>query len=166
MFAERFRLDGTLQGLRVLELGAGTGVPSLTASALGAKVTASDKATTALALINAAADFQQQQQQGKGPLATTNIDLLDTKGQPLPADCDILVVTDLLFNHRLAVGVAERCIEAYRNGVGFMVASPPKRVGEKPFLDRLDIAGIRHSGFREVPLPECAKDIWPEVCGF
>lgn len=160
-FAERFR-DGTLRGVRVVELGAGTGVPSLTAALLGADVVCTDLAHTSLRLVEAAAAYQQAGiESSGGALRTQSLDLAQRKEQPLP-ECDLVIVTDLLFNDVLARHVAGRCIEAHRNGYGFMVASPPRRVGEKPFLAALDWAEVHHRGFQEIPLPTSAASIWPE----
>lgn len=50
--------DGTLDGLTVLELGAGTGVASYTAAALGATVIATDVAPLSLQLLEAGARMQ------------------------------------------------------------------------------------------------------------
>ena len=148
--------DGTLDGVTVLELGAGTGVASYTAAALGAKVIATDVAPLSLALLEAGAGLQVSNhaaQSGeaaapsvatptpfRGELKAQYFDVCDDSVE-LP-QCDILVSADMLYNPSLTAAVARRCIEAAeRYGAGLIITSPPGRSGEQRFLRLLELSG-------------------------
>src|SRR5579864_3303539 len=82
-------LPGRLDGLRVIELGCGLGVPSLVASARGARVTAVDWAADAIALLhtNAAANG----------LA---VDAQVRDWRALDGDFDLALAADVLYEAR------------------------------------------------------------------
>ena len=144
--------DGSLDGLTVLELGAGTGVASYTAAALGATVIATDVAPLSLALLDAGARMQVSNKHSsaeeccdrtpfRGSLESRLFDVCN-ESLDLPP-CDILVSADMLYNPVLTAAVARRCIEAVEvHGAGLLVTSPPGRSGEQRFLRLLEGSGV------------------------
>ena len=147
--------NGSLSDLRVLELGAGIGVPSLTAAALGADTRATDITELSLSLLAKGA----AQQDFEGAMETQLLDIMD-EDQALPS-CDLIISADMLYSIKLAEALAARCAEAYhRDGAGIIVTSPPGRVGEGRFLAALDKAGIPHTGFNDAILPTWADKLW------
>jgi len=151
--------NGALSGLNVVELGAGCGVPSFTAAALGASVTATDLAPLTCQLLHVSACHQTFEDNG-GAFGTMELDVADDD-TALPR-CDILVACDMLYHGWMAEALARRCIEAYeRDNAGLIVTSPPGRIGEGRFLALLDKAGVPHSGFEDAILPTWADKLWP-----
>lgn len=121
--------SGALEGARVLELGCGNGLCSLTAAALGAHtVLATDVSTEALALTARAAREQHL------TLETSTFDLSDRR-LVLPA-ADLVVAADLLYEHDLAVAVASRIAEAAARG-SWVVVGDQRRSGRDAFLRSL-----------------------------
>jgi predicted nicotinamide N-methyase len=90
-----------LDGLRVVELGCGLGVPSLVAAARGASVTATDWAQDAVALLgeNAAANELE--------LCVEARDWRD----PWPAQFDLALAADVLYEERNVQPLLERLRE-------------------------------------------------------
>ena len=121
-----------LRGLRVLELGAGTGIVSLLCSKRGAHVHATDVDEVALALVRAAAA-------GQGlTLETSAFDILGPASLP-PAD--VVVAADLLYEPALAAALARRVIEALARGSACIVGDPG-RTFRAGFERALTLAGL------------------------
>ena len=104
-----------LSGVQVVEVGAGTGLCSLTLAALGADVTATDIDKRALRLTSLAASENQ---------LSLRTQIFDVCGpEPLPM-CDLLVATDATYNDYLSEHLARRCAEALAAGGRVLVADP------------------------------------------
>jgi len=135
-----------LQGARVLEIGAGTGLCSLTAAACGAVVSATDYRDEPLALLSAAAR-QNEAELDRQPLQLTThlFDLLSD--EPLPKVeglwPTLLVAADILYFKSTATALAQRCVEALRGGCGAVLIGDCDRPGRGAFL-----AGLRERGVR------------------
>mmetsp|Transcript_35782 Transcript_35782/g.65474 ORF Transcript_35782/g.65474 Transcript_35782/m.65474 type:complete len:419 (-) Transcript_35782:321-1577(-) len=124
--------DGKLTGLRVLEIGAGTGLCAFTAAALGANAIASDYTPLSLQLLRAGADAQEAPWLFGGSVECVKFDVTDDQIALPP--CDLLVCADMLYEPKLAAAVARRCVEAVSTyGAGFILISPPGRGGEPRF---------------------------------
>mmetsp|Transcript_28741 Transcript_28741/g.37722 ORF Transcript_28741/g.37722 Transcript_28741/m.37722 type:complete len:328 (-) Transcript_28741:417-1400(-) len=117
---------------RLLEIGAGTGLVSLTALHFGGHVLATDVFSYSLELIEAASKLPSMAKL-RGRLETAIFDV--TSNQPLPS-ADIMVVSDLLYDRDIARTVAQRVWEASSRGISSIVADPG-REGRKDFLDEL-----------------------------
>lgn len=107
---------GPLAGKSVVEVGAGTGLVSMTAAMLGAAdVLATDRSAASLELIEAAAEAQ-----GLRQLRSSVFDLLDEQAV-LPERVDVAVAADLLYSEELAVAVARTCARLVRRGAALIV---------------------------------------------
>ena len=116
-----------------LELGAGTGLPSLAAARAGARVLATDRDATSLAYAAAAADDQGL------TLATAVFDVADFAA-PLPP-ADVVVVADVFVTDAVAAACGRRVGEALRRGSTCVVADA-RRSTRDAFL-----AALRAEGF-------------------
>jgi len=119
-------------GVNVVDAGAGTGLISLAAARRGAKVLALDHDPIALQLLAAAAARQSLR------VETMVFDL--TAGQPLPR-CDLLILSDLLYQRDFALVVAGRAVEAVRQGARVLVADPG-RIGRDAFRAAVAAHGL------------------------
>ena len=116
----------------VLELGAGTGLVSLTAALSGAKgVLATDYSLFSLSLVEKARDLQHVPISA-GILTTSYFDIKDLN-VPLPP-ADIVVIADLLYDKGLAVAAGKRVCEAYKRGSLVIVGNSPGRCGTADML--------------------------------
>lgn len=118
--------------LRVLDLGAGTGVVAVTAARLGARATAVDHDPFARAVIAEAARLAGVH------VAVADLDL--HSDEPLPA-ADLVVMADLLYEPELARSAARRTLEALEAGAEVLVADPA-RYGRAEFARMLEAAGV------------------------
>lgn len=116
-----------LLGLRVLELGCGTGLVSLACARAGAHVVATDVDETALE-----ATRQGATRAGLG--VETRVLDLQAPG-PLPA-ADLVVAADLMYEPALATALAARVAEALARGAR-VVLGDPGRVGRGAFVEEL-----------------------------
>jgi len=116
----------------VLDLGAGTGLATLTAARLGAYATAYDHDPFALRLVEEAARMQG--------LAVDTIHFDLHSPDPLPP-ADLITVADLFYDHDLADSVARRVVEHVLRG-GLALIGDPGRTASPTFLEHLDESGI------------------------
>jgi len=136
------------KGWIFLELGAGTGLLSLTAAARcgASKVIATDVSSTALEFCAAAADAQHL---SPPLLETRTFDVLSA--EPLPSGSstiDVLLLSDLFVTEELARAHAARVAEAAQSsGRPFVLVVDPGRSTRACFLDALDRHGVAHGGF-------------------
>jgi len=145
-------LAGELPGLvspgsTVLDLGAGTGLATLTAAHLGAWATAYDHDELALRLIEEAARSQGVE------VETALFDLHSREALP-PAD--LVVVADLFYDHDLAHAVARRVIAQVERG-GIALVADPGRVASADFhryLERRGLSGRFHTVEVSPPGPD------------
>ena len=110
-------------GLRVLELGAGTGLASATAARLGADVVATDVSDISLELLRRAAD---------GAFDVRRLDFTDADAVAALGDFDIIVAADTLYEEAIARATA-RVVRASR----CIVVDPGRPDGRRAFLDEL-----------------------------
>jgi predicted nicotinamide N-methyase len=139
-------------GMRVLDLGAGTGLAALTAARLGARASALDHDPFALRLIDRAARLQ-------GLAVETQLFDLYSEA-PLPP-ADLVAMADLLYEPALARAAGRRVLEQVTRG-GIAVVGDPGRRGRVDFLAVLAASGIRVS-FRTVRVRMPGEDRPTEV---
>lgn len=118
-----------LSGMRTVEIGAGTGLVSLSLAAAGAQALATDISSPALELIERAA-----RQQGL-PVTTARFDVRGDA--PLPP-CDLLVASDVLYTPPLADALAQRCVEALARGAYVAIGDPGRPEARESFLEALE----------------------------
>ena len=118
-------------GLRVLELGAGTGLASATAARLGAAVVATDVSDLSLELLRrAAADG--------GAFDVQRLDFTDADAVAALGDFDVVVAADTLYEEAIARATA-RVVRASRGAC--IVVDPGRPDGRRAFLDELGGVG-------------------------
>ena len=125
---------------RVIELGCGTGLPSLVAASLGASVVATDVSTLALQLLHAGWKGCHPQ---KGTLSSHIFDVTNY-AQPLP-DVDVLIASAVLYQADLAEAFGRRVIEACDAGAWVIIGDDTtgeRDGGRSIFLDIIKEAGI------------------------
>ena len=116
-------------GLKVLELGAGTGLASATAARLGADVVATDVSDISLELLRrAAADG--------GAFDVQLLDFTDSDAVAALGDFDIIVAADTLYEEAIARATA-RVARASRGAC--IVVDPGRPDGRRAFLDELGL---------------------------
>jgi len=154
-----------LKDSTVLEIGAGTGLVSITAALGGAKcVIATDYEPIPLTLLRYAATtlngvqcmedkFQQENHlmvetilgrvnsdriRNRTTNCTIQTQILDLRNltEPLPS-ADIVVAADVLYESATGIALAHRALEAYKRGSRFIVGDSPGRPGRIPFLNEL-----------------------------
>ena len=114
-------------GLRVPELGAGTGLASAAAARLGADVVATDVSDISLELLRrAAADG--------GAFDVQRLDFTDADAVAALGDFDIIVAADTLYEEAIARATA-RVVRASRGAC--IVVDPGRPDGRRAFLDEL-----------------------------
>lgn len=113
---------------RILELGAGCGLASLTAAYLGASVLASDFRQLPLELLRSAARRQGLQ------VRTIQLDINDLS-VPLPP-AEIVVASDVFYEKTTAEAMAHRVAEAFRRGSICLIADVG-RPNREAFLTQL-----------------------------
>lgn len=86
---------GSLRGIRLLEVGAGPGLVSLTAAKLGATVVATDIADVSLRLLEAAA------------IPGMEVRKLDVTKKGWTKDFDVVAASDMLYDRGLAIALGE-----------------------------------------------------------
>eukprot|EP00435_Cladocopium_sp_Y103_P021463 s660_g5.t1 len=154
-------------GVRLLELGCGSGLPSLCALALGAHVVATDLEELPLQLLKAAFEAQEL----PGELETQQLDVLSAVGSSrssmkCPSDVerfDVIVCSDCLYKSEVARSIAVligRALLAYP--MTRIVVTDANRQGRQDFLSELDqilglsLAGATAPHFQAVPVPAWA----------
>ena len=126
---------GTLAGVRLLELGCGSGVASLAARRLGADVVAVDASANALELLKMGVDAQGA---APGSLASARLDFTDEAAMAaLFAEhdrFDAVVAADVLYDQKIAAGVGaalrRRCPPA-----ALLLVDPGRTHGRRRFLE-------------------------------
>ena len=152
----------SLAGVRVLELGCGTGVCSLAAAARGATVLATDVEPVALCLVRRAAAEQQIATLQTAPFDAMCAEaaLPTVEGGP----AELLVMSDLFVTPGLATALAARAVEATRSGTTVLVVDPG-RPTRRDFVAALQAA----QGSTAAPASRpCFRDVadaaaWSEV---
>ena len=117
--------DG-VAGLRILELGAGTGLASAAAARLGADVVATDVSEISLELLRRAA--------ADGAFDVQLLDFTDSDAVAALGDFDIIVAADTLYEEAIARATA-RVVRASRGAC--IVVDPGRPEGRRAFLDEL-----------------------------
>ena len=113
-------------GLKVLELGAGTGLASAVAARLGADVVATDVSDLSLELLRRAAEA--------AAFDVRRLDFTDTDAVAALGEFDIIVAADTLYEEAIARATA-RVVRASR----CIVVDPGRPDGRRAFLDELGV---------------------------
>ena len=117
--------DG-VAGLRILELGAGTGLASATAARLGADVVATDVSELSLELLRRAAET--------AAFDVQRLDFTDATAVAALGHFDVVVAADTLYEEAIARATA-RVVRASRGAC--IVVDPGRPDGRRAFLDEL-----------------------------
>lgn len=153
--------------LRMLELGCGSGLPSLCALALGVEVVATDLEELPLLLLKAAYDAQEL----PGHLEVQQLDVLaaistSRSSSTCPSDVqrfDVIVCSDCLYKSAVARAIGlliGRALLSYP--MTRIVVTDANRQGRNDFLDELDsvlglsLAGAKPPYFQAMPVPTWA----------
>lgn len=130
----------------LLELGTGTGLVSLTCAMGGAKlVIATDYESLPLQLLDYAAKHLNPNSQNQ--LVCRFFDICDDE-LDLP-QVDILLAADVLYEPRTGRGMAQRVVQALKQGTRVIVGDSPGRAGRAVFVQELTKLGVP-SDFRKV----------------
>ena len=147
-----------LEGLRILELGTGTGLVSIAAVLAGATVTATDYEPLALTLVDyAATKFHSV------TLTTTLLDMCDYN-TPLPI-ADLVVAADIMYEPKTGIAMAYRAVEALRRNSQVIVGDSPGRPGRPAFLKTLHQLGVVGAKFTDVVGRTCTGPRNELICG-
>jgi len=125
-------------GGRVIEIGAGLGLVSLAAAALGWPVVASDYDEDALRFIRENAD--------RNHLRLAGTMLLDYRQPPDRPCWDCILAADLLYEERLVAPVAKWIKAALAEGGVAMVCDPNRSTADN-FHEELEKLGLSHGCF-------------------
>ena len=117
-------------GLRILELGAGTGLASATAARLGADVVATDVSELSLELLRRAAET--------AAFDVQRLDFTDATAVAALGHFDVVVAADTLYEEAIARATA-RVVRASRGAC--IVVDPGRPDGRRAFLDELAVDG-------------------------
>ena len=117
--------DG-VAGLRILELGAGTGLASAAAARLGADVVATDVSDISLELLRRAAEA--------AAFDVQRLDFTDATAVAALGHFDVVVAADTLYEEAIARATA-RVVRAARGAC--IVVDPGRPDGRRAFLDEL-----------------------------
>ncbi|GMH80820.1 hypothetical protein TrST_g10634 [Triparma strigata] len=129
--------------LKILELGSGTGLASLTASHYNHTVLSTDYSPLPLDLLYHSAISQN---------LNLDMKLFDiTSREPLPSH-DVLIAADVMYEPKTGRALAERVVESYKNKGRVIVGDSPGRMGRPAFLERLE--ELREGGMPEVVFRE------------
>jgi ribosomal protein L11 methylase PrmA len=128
-----------LKGLKMLEVGCGTGLVSQAAALAGATVVASDVSPIALTLTRQGwKATTTASQRDEFSLATSIYDV----SSPLPNDeIDVLVASCVLYEGDLGVIMARRIAEAYERGIWIMLGDDDagfREGGRQRFVEQLE----------------------------
>jgi len=123
----------------ILELGTGTGLVALAASASNKfhNILATDYETVPLRLLNAAYHLNQQGQSmnNMDPIHTDLFDICDFS-MPLP-QAELVCAADILYEKKTGIALAKRTIEALERGSRVVIGCSPGRPGRPIFLEEL-----------------------------
>ena len=150
----------TLPTMKVLELGAGTGLVSLAISMAGAKhVIATDYEEIPLRLLEYAATNLN----GNCPIECRLLDMKDYDC-PLPP-VDLVVAADIMYEPQTGIAMAKRAVEAMSAGARVLVGDSPGRPGRKAFLEELERQGVGNAAFKDTVGYTCSGARNELICG-
>lgn len=137
------------EGKRVIELGAGLGLPSLVAARNASTVLCTDSEPEAVAVAKASADYAK--------LKNFNVEVSNWEKQSVPLNTDVLLLSDVSYDPA-AFSFLIKTIEAFIQKRTIVLLSTPQRLVAKDFvaslmqycIDQKEIA-IAH-GDNEVPI--------------
>jgi len=121
-----------LDGRKVLELGAGTGLPGLVAASLGARLTQTDRLDAALTICR-----ENAQRNG---ISSIEYRIADWAEWNDPARYDVILGSDILYATRMHDKL-RRIFERNLAPGGFLLLSDPFRSVGMPLLETLEHAG-------------------------
>jgi len=136
---EVFARAAELAGKRVIELGAGTGVPGIVAASLGADVLQTDHSEVALHVC--AMNVERNQ-----PLAIAqrNVDWETFASEPSDETFDVILGSDVLYATNMHEHLHAICEKRLAPG-GCVLFSDPFRAQSLPLLEAMDESGWRVS---------------------
>jgi predicted nicotinamide N-methyase len=150
----------------LLELGTGTGLVALAASASNkfASVLATDYETVPLELLDAAYKLNQNDDITT-PVFTSLFDICNLS-EPLPP-ADIVCAADILYEKRTGVALARRVIEALERGSRVVIGCSPGRPGRPAFLEELQRlnSNMKDVNFVDVEGTTCTGERNSLICG-
>lgn len=154
-----------LEGLSILELGAGTGLVSIAASLAGAsRVLATDYESVPLQLLDfAATNLNSKRDVDATPITTALLDLCDYEITPLP-EADLVVAADIMYEPVTGRAMARRAVEALKRGSRVLVGDSPGRAGRPAFLEELHKLGVKGE-FVAVTGRTCSGERHDLICG-
>mmetsp|Transcript_26681 Transcript_26681/g.37601 ORF Transcript_26681/g.37601 Transcript_26681/m.37601 type:complete len:322 (-) Transcript_26681:74-1039(-) len=154
-----------LKGLTILELGAGTGLVSISAALGGAdRVIATDYEEIPLALLSYAAEnLNLRGAVLSKTIETVNLDMCNFD-DPLP-EADIVVCADVMYEPKTGRAVAVRVVEALERGSRVLVGDSPGRAGRPAFMEELRRLGIADAVFVDKVGRTCSGPRHELICG-
>ncbi|CAB9529690.1 Putative methyltransferase [Seminavis robusta] len=161
-----------LPQMTVLELGAGTGLVSLSLLLAGTKhVIATDYESIPLELLEYAVDKlnnnpntdNNQQQQQEFSITYQLLDMRD-HATPLPT-ADLVVAADIMYEPKTGRAMAKRAVEALQQGARVLVGDSPGRPGRGAFLDELQNLGVVGATFVDTVGYTCSGPRHDLICG-
>jgi len=160
--------SSSLEGLTILELGAGTGLVSIVAAMAGANdVISTDYELIPLKLLEYAAENLNKN--GAKPLSsviqTDYFDMCD-KSTPLPP-ADIIVAADIMYEPHTGKAMAYRTLEALKRKSRVIIGDSPGRPGRPAFLKELDTLGVKgpQVKFEQKMGRTCSGERHDLICG-
>ena len=150
----------TLPTMKVLELGAGTGLVSLAISMAGAKhVIATDYEEIPLRLLEYAATNLN----GNCPIECRLLDMKDYDSALPPVD--LVVAADIMYEPQTGIAMAKRAVEAMSAGARVLLGDSPGRPGRKAFLEELERQGVVNAAFKDTVGYTCSGARNELICG-
>lgn len=154
----------------LLELGTGTGLVALAASASNkyASILATDYETVPLKLLDAAYQLNQNDRiptTTTTPVVTSLFDICNLS-VPLPS-ADIVCAADILYEKKTGVALAKRTIEALERGSRVVIGCSPGRPGRPAFLKELQRlnSNMKDVNFVDVEGSTCTGERNSLICG-
>ena len=154
----------------LLELGTGTGLVSLAASASNtySSILATDYESVPLKLLHAAYDLNQSRDDDDTkttPVATSLFDICDLS-KPLPP-ADIVCAADILYEKKTGIALAKRTMEALERGSRVVIGCSPGRPGRPAFLNELQRlnTNMKDVNFVNVEGSTCTGERNSLICG-
>ncbi len=151
----------------LLELGTGTGLVALAASASNkyASILATDYETVPLKLLDAAYKLNQNNDGATTSVVTSLFDICNLS-MPLPP-ADIVCAADILYEKSTGIALAKRVIEALERGSRVVIGCSPGRPGRPAFLDELQRlnSNMKDVNFVDVEGTTCTGERNSLICG-
>lgn len=166
----------------LLELGTGTGLVALAASASNKyeSILATDYESVPLKLLDAAYLLNQNSNDGISTSTTTTTTTITTTTTPIVTSlfdicnlsvplppADIVCAADILYEKSTGIALAKRCIEALERGSRVVIGCSPGRLGRPAFLEELRRLNpkLKDVNFVDVEGTTCSGERNSLICG-